>query len=584
MSDIMEYDVLLVGASPANLSLGLRLLELAKASGKKFTMAVLEKAREIGYHNISGALTPTHVIEKLFPDWKTDADFPHEGIITESYVGLLGVKNKMDLPRMFMPPGMKKEGYISVSISHLVRYMAEKLEAKAAEIDGVEVELFPGFAVRKPVYTEDGSGIRGVQVDETGDPESDFIHAKVVCFGEKGFVSRDVFKKFDLRRNPQVHSVGVKEVWKIQNSMEGKAWHTLGWPLFDGTVGGGWVYGQKNNHLSIGMVVSLDSRNPNIRPQQMLQDFKKHPWVQSLLKGGELVKYGAQNLPEGGWHSLPEKFALPGCIFLGDSLGVLEVSSLSGIDQAMETGYIGAQVIHEALQREDFSEKTLAAYKPLVMGSFVGRKLYKGRNFRHAFASNPAMLEKVIPTLCTDLVDGNANAGLVSLGLWGLKFGLTNPGAAMQGMKAFRLLNGGGPEKITVEKDHRHIEIAYKAPDFGEPQGFDKSTLRSTVDAVFTSETKYPEGMEHIDEFDPQICAECVAKYTAAGKTTPCVGDCTAEVHRLDEKKDGDVLKLVHGMSFENCVQCRTCELICPYENLRVNAAPEGAGPNFMGL
>ena len=61
----------------------------------------------------------------------------------------------------------------------------------------------------------------------------------------------------------------------------------------------------------------------------------------------------------------------------------------------------------------------------------------------------------------------------------------------------------------------------------------------------------------------------------------PCVSDCTAEVHRLDISS-GNIK--VHAMSLENCVQCRTCELICPEQNLRVNPAYAGSGPDFKGL
>jgi electron-transferring-flavoprotein dehydrogenase len=66
----------------------------------------------------------------------------------------------------------------------------------------------------------------------------------------------------------------------------------------------------------------------------------------------------------------------------------------------------------------------------------------------------------------------------------------------------------------------------------------------------------------------------------ALGKTTPCVSDCTAEVHRIDIIED--VRK--HGMSLENCVHCRTCEIVCPEVNLRVKPTAQGSGPDFLGL
>ena len=65
--EILEMDVLLVGAGPANLSCALHLTNLinahnerAKDSGAKkldeINIAVIEKAAEIGAHQLSGAV------------------------------------------------------------------------------------------------------------------------------------------------------------------------------------------------------------------------------------------------------------------------------------------------------------------------------------------------------------------------------------------------------------------------------------------------------------------------------------------------------------------------------------------------
>jgi len=72
----------------------------------------------------------------------------------------------------------------------------------------------------------------------------------------------------------------------------------------------------------------------------------------------------------------------------------------------------------------------------------------------------------------------------------------------------------------------------------------------------------------------------CIKTYDDLGKQTPCVSDCTAEVHRIDVVTG----KRMHGMSLENCIQCRTCEIVCPEINLRVRPTAEGSGPDFMGL
>jgi electron-transferring-flavoprotein dehydrogenase len=97
---------------------------------------------------------------------------------------------------------------------------------------------------------------------------------------------------------------------------------------------------------------------------------------------------------------------------------------------------------------------------------------------------------------------------------------------------------------------------------------------------VFYANTKYHEHNQHIDEFNADTCVTCITTYDKLGKDTPCVSDCTAEVHRIDEIAGGRK----HGMSLENCVQCRTCEIVCPEVNLRVKPTSEGSGPDYMGL
>ncbi len=91
---------------------------------------------------------------------------------------------------------------------------------------------------------------------------------------------------------------------------------------------------------------------------------------------------------------------------------------------------------------------------------------------------------------------------------------------------------------------------------------------------------KYHEENHHIQEFSADVCRECIATYDKLDRPTPCVADCTAEVHRVDRVQG----QRVHSMSLENCIQCRTCEIICPQLNLRVNPSYEGSGPDFFGL
>ncbi len=571
MSTRIEYDVLLVGGSPSNLTLAYHLLDLAKASGKELYICILEKGKEFGSHIMSGAVSNPHVLQKIWPNYK-EIGFPIEATCTESNFSVLGTEKKWDMPSFAYPKSLDKTGYLVLTLSYVTGWMAMQVQEKAKEVPNVTVDLFTGFAAHKVVFEE--GRVVGVAVTENPKSEEDYVYGKFITFGDKGFISRDVIDHYKLRDCPQIWSVGVKEVWQCNESYEGKVWHTLGWPLLDGTFGGGFVYGMKDNKITIGMVISLDSHDPNMNPQQKLQDYKKHPWIQSMIKGGKLLKYGAALLPEGGYYSLPKKFAVPGALLLGDALGVLDVKHLAGIDRSMECGYVAAEVLHDALVKGDYSEEALAPYQQRLTDSFVIKESYNDRYFRWAFMENSRLLADYVPTIAKSIDNSSPFMGM-------LQIGLKNPFRAIgDGIRSLSLIEGMkdiGP--IKYKPDYQHIIPEFVTPKYDEPP-YDKTTIYSRPDAVFYASTKYHEGNLHIDEYNADVCVKCIGKYEGLGKTTPCVADCTAEVHRIDII--ADVRR--HGMSLENCVHCRTCEIVCPEVNLRVKPTEQGSGPDFMGL
>jgi len=571
-NDLIKYNLLLVGGSPSNLALAWQLVTLAKQSGQSLSIAILEKGKEFGSHIVSGAVSHPHVIKKLWPDYETNG-FPIEGVCDQSYFSVLGARKKWDVPTPMVPEEFKKEGYLILSLSLVVNWMANQLKEAVKGCPNITIDFFPGFAAHEIKY--DGNKVVGVRVAQTENPADDFIYADVTVFGDKGFLSRDLIDKFNLRKNPQLWSVGVKEVWEVPEDHTGKVWHTMGYPILDGTFGGGFVYGLKNNRLAIGLIISLDSKNPNINPQQRLQDYKRHPWIQSLIKEGRLVKYGAAMLPEGGYFSLPEKFAVDGAIIVGDALGTLNPRKLTGVDMAMECGYQAAFVLHEAFAEGNFSEQKLNQFYNRMQDTFVMKDLYANRFFREAFLENPKLLGEYLPTVAKSVDDGAPLMGP-------MKIGMSNPlGAIKDALRAKAMLDSAvNMTSVTYKPCHKHIEPTF-TPQWWQPSAdVNKDTIFSREDAVFYANTRYHEENHHIDEFEASACVQCIKKYDAVGKDTPCVSDCTAEVHRVDVLEGARK----HGMSLENCIQCRTCEIVCPEENLRVNAAYEGSGPDFMGL
>jgi len=360
------------------------------------------KKRQFGGHIVSGAICNLQVIAKLFPDFESQG-FPHEGRVEANHLSVLGSQQRWDLPEAVIPPGFRKQGQFILTLSHVIRWLAETLQEKAKGIPNVTLDVFPGFAAHEILY--EGERVIGVRASDSGQVYEDCIFAELTCFGDKGFISKDLIEKFQLRPNPQLWSVGVKEVWQIPQSLQGQVWHTLGYPVLDGSFSGGFVYGLKDNRLALGLIIGLDSKNPNLNPQQRLQEFKAHPWIQSLIAGGRLLKYGAAVIPEGGYHSLPTRFGVEGALLLGDALGVLDVGSLAGVDNAMETGYLAAGLIHDGFLKGDLRIQT--DYQKAVMESAVGQNLYRSRYFREAFLENSRLLEEYLPQVCRSVDAGH---------------------------------------------------------------------------------------------------------------------------------------------------------------------------------
>ena len=567
----IEYDALFVGGGVASLSAAHRLLDLALEKGTPLRLAVLEKGKEFGAHVLSGAVANPRSFKKLFPNYVEDG-LPVESVCKESHVTVVGMKKAWHVPNLFSPPEMNKKGYLILSLSSVVKWMAENLTEKAKDKPGIAVDLYPGFAANEIIY-ENGR-VAGVRVESGGTPERDNCYAKVTVFGDKGFLSKDLIKKYDLAPTNTTWKVGVKEVWQVEKDYNGKVWHTVGYPLLDGNFGGGFIYGMKNNRLAIGMVAALDSENPNLRPPQILQKFKMHPWLQEMIKGGQLVKYGASLIPVSGYYALPKEFAVDSAMIVGDALGVMDIKGFSGIDKSMESGMTAAEVIFEAIGKNDFSAATLGQFKARLMDGWVGKELFASRYYTHAMEKYDKLLGDYLPTFIEKMDGAGPYIG-------GMMTGMGNPGALGDALGAKKLMDGKVDiGKVSWEDDRTRSKADYKEKKLPQLNGYDKGTIYSTADIVFYAATHYHEGNEHIDEFDADKCNKCIELYEQNGNDVPCVGDCTAEVHEVSEKNGNRF----HTMNLENCVQCRTCEIVCWGDNLRVNPAQHGSGPDFIGL
>jgi electron-transferring-flavoprotein dehydrogenase len=556
----MEADVVVVGGGPAGLACALRLSQLidehsARHPGaplSKENIYVLEKAREVGQHCLSGALLDPRSMRELLPGFEKEA--PLEAPVSREAVYFLTRTGQFKLP--ITPPPLRDHGNYVISLNRFAKWMGEKVEAAG-------ITIFTGFAGSE-LLVEEGR-VTGVRTDDKGvdkkgrqkanfEPGYD-LKAKVVVLAEgaRGSLTKQLIGRFQLDkdRNPMTYGVGVKELWELPAGRvgPGEVIYTMGWPLSSREYGGAWIYGGKDNVVSLGFVTGLDYPDPRLDPQRVLQEFKKHPMVARLLEGGKMIRYGAKSLPHGGWWSIPP-VAGDGWMILGDSAGFLNSQRLKGIHLAIKSGMLAAETVMDAMAANDFSRTTLGLYASRVEKSWIKQELWPVRNFHQGFEH----------------------------GFWQGMFH-----AGLQQITGGRGLHA----RYTASAGHRRLKKLADLPAdgggdahlLGDAKGDGKLAFNKLTD-LYHSGTKHEEDQPaHLVIHDTNICnTRCVTEFG-----NPCQHFCPANVYEMVESADVPHGKRIH-LNASNCVHCKTCDIEDPYEIITWVPPEGGGGPNYDGM
>ena len=191
-------------------------------------------------------------------------------------------------------------------------------------------------------------------------------------------VEKAGLKKFEV----QQFAIGMKEIIEIPENIieerfnlasgEGAA-HLFVGQCTGHIPGGGLIYTNKTS-LSVGIVMYIDQLiETKLEATEIMGEFNENPIVAQLIQGGKLVEYSAHVIPEA---SRTELFT-HGLLVVGDAAGLVINNgiTLRGMDMAIASGVAAAETVKYAMEKIDFSKKSLSHYETLLKQDFVLRDM-----------------------------------------------------------------------------------------------------------------------------------------------------------------------------------------------------------------
>jgi electron-transferring-flavoprotein dehydrogenase len=536
--EMMEFDVVVVGAGPSGLAAAIRLKQVAP----DVTVCVVEKGSEVGAHILSGAVIEPRSLDELLPTWRDD-DPPLTTRAEEDRFLYLTETRAWRLPT---PPQMHNHGNYIGSLGNVCRWLAARAEA-------LGVEIYPGFAAAEALE-EDGRVV-GIATGDMGITKAGTagegyqpgmeLRAAYTIFAEgcRGSLTKRLLARFNLRdgRDPQTYGLGIKELWEVpqENHRPGLVEHSIGWPVDSATYGGSWLYHWGDNLISYGFVVGLDYRNPWLSPFDEMQRLKTHPAVRRHFEGGRRIAYGARALSEGGFQSIP-KLTFPGGCLVGDTAGFLNVPKIKGTHTAMKSGMLAAEAVAAALAAGERGSEP-ASYEQRVRDSWLWPELRSVRNIRPGFAR-------------FGLYGGLLNAALDTYVLRG---------------RAPWTLHHAHPDNLGLQAAATAPRPAYPKPD--GVLTFDR------LSSVFISNTNHAEDQPaHLKLRDPAVAIAINWDQYRSPETRYC----PAGVYEIVGAEQGSPQLQINA---QNCVHCKTCDIKDPLQNIDWVTPEGGGGPTYPG-
>ena len=542
--ETLPTDVVIVGAGPAGLAAAIRL----KQKHPDLAVTVVEKSAEIGGHILSGAVMNPVGLDELIPGWRQKGA-PVGPAVTRDTFHWLTAGGDIALPGFMIPPQMRTENAVIVSLGNLCRWLAEQAQA-------LGVDIFPMTAAVDVLTGADGA-VRGIitgdlGVDASGKPKSSFargiaLEAKYTLIGEgaRGSLAKALIPAYGLAAaSPQKYGLGIKEIWEVapEKHQPGRVDHYLGHPLDLATAGGGFCYHAADRQVYLGFVTHLDYANPTLSPFGEFQRFKAHPSVAALLEGARRVGYGARAITSGGLQSIPT-LAFPGGALIGCAAGFMNMPALKAIHSAIRSGMAVADAVGEAVAAGR-AHDTLEGLNDRVLATGIGAELSQVRNVKPLW------------------------------GRFGLVLGVMLGGFDMWCQALFRVSPFGTLQHRKADSEALKPLAEVTPKTYDRPDGvtrFDRAA------SVFLANLAHDEDQPvHLRLADPAVpVRENLPRY---GEPAPLY--CPAGVYEIDAGSGTPEFR-IHAA---NCVHCKTCDIKDPAGNITWVPPEGGSGPNYSGM